>query len=86
MGDFNQTDQNNNYKILVDADLKDAFREAGWGFGGTWPASGLGMIRNLIRIDFIWHTDHFQAIRAWVGDGAGSDHSSLFAELVLLDN
>ncbi len=86
LGDFNQADQNDNYKILANAGLKDAFREAGWGFGGTWPGSGLGFIKNLIRIDFIWHTDHFQAVRSWVGAGAGSDHSSLFTELVLLNN
>ena len=86
LGDFNQTDQNDNYKILVEAGLKDAYRNAGWGFGGTWPASGLGVIRNLIRIDFIWHTEYFQAFRSWVGPSGGSDHASLYAELVLVDN
>ena len=35
MGDFNLADQNDNYALLLDAGLSDAFRAAGWGLGAT---------------------------------------------------
>ena len=33
MGDLNLTDQNDNYALLSEAGLTDAFRAVGWGFG-----------------------------------------------------
>jgi endonuclease/exonuclease/phosphatase (EEP) superfamily protein YafD len=82
MGDFNLTDQNDNYTLLSDAGLTDAFRAAGWGFGFTWPSrSRIGLLRLLVRIDYIWHSAHFRTIHAWVGPDAGSDHLPVLARL-----
>ncbi|NJO84853.1 MAG: hypothetical protein HC828_20205, partial [Blastochloris sp.] len=36
MGDFNMSDREPGYKLLTGS-LRDAFREAGWGFGFTFP-------------------------------------------------
>jgi vancomycin resistance protein VanJ len=82
MGDFNLSDQNDNYALLSDAGLTDAFRAVGWGFGATWPArSRIGLLRVLVRVDYIWYSAHFRAIRAWVGPDAGSDHLPVLAQL-----
>jgi vancomycin resistance protein VanJ len=76
LGDFNFTDQNNQHTRVRSAGLIDAFRAAGWGFGLTAPARF-----PLVRIDYIWHTGHFQAIKAWVGPYTGADHLPVLAEL-----
>lgn len=86
LGDFNMTDQHDPYVLLLDAGLSDAFREGGWGFGATWPVrlarAGPPLIfPPLVRIDFVWHTAYFQAVRAWLGPDAGSDHLPLLATL-----
>jgi endonuclease/exonuclease/phosphatase (EEP) superfamily protein YafD len=82
VGDFNLTDQNDNYNLLSDAGLTDAFRAAGWGFGATWPTrSRIGLLRLFVRIDYIWHSAHFRAVHAWVGPDAGSDHLPVLARL-----
>jgi vancomycin resistance protein VanJ len=81
MGDLNQTDQNDNYALLSDAGLTDAFRAAGWGLGATWPARGIGPLRLLVRLDYIWYSNHFRAIRSWVGPDVGSDHLPVLAQL-----
>jgi vancomycin resistance protein VanJ len=82
MGDFNFVDQNDNYTLLSGRGLTDAFREVGWGFGTTWPAHNIWPLRLLVRIDYVWHSNHFRAIRAWIGPNAGSDHLPVLAELV----
>jgi len=86
-GDLNMSDQSCGYNPLHDAGLHDAFREAGTGFGLTFPAPGNYQkypdypIPPLMRIDHILYTDHFNAQRAWVGPNAGSDHLPVLAEL-----
>jgi len=81
MGDFNLTDQNDNYALLSEAGLTDAFRAAGWGFGTTWSARRPGPLRLLVRLDYVWYSVHFRAIRSWVGPDAGSDHLPVLAQL-----
>ncbi len=83
MGDFNMVDQSTDYHLLADAGLHDAFREAGWGFGSTWPGIKLERFGRIpaIRIDYVWYTDHFEAQQAWVGPGTGSDHLPVIAQL-----
>ncbi len=87
LGDFNTTDQSSAYRPLLEAGLYDAFREAGWGFGSTFPAvSRSKWIPGIpvVRIDYIWHTEHFATARAWVGPDLGSDHLPLIADLIWL--
>jgi endonuclease/exonuclease/phosphatase (EEP) superfamily protein YafD len=86
-GDFNTSDQAVVYGELA-AVMSDSFREAGSGLGGSWPVSqahGLpAFIPPLIRIDYIWHSDHFRALEASQGPELGSDHLPLLATLELL--
>ena len=81
--DCNITDQDPGYPVLAEAGLVDSFREAGWGFGGTFKSL---LPVALARIDYIWHSDHFRAVEAWVGQDASSDHLPLLADLVLVED
>ena len=87
-GDLNSTDQNASYRLLA-GHLRDAHREVGWGLGHTAPASVEGLDRvpspsRLFRIDYIWYSDHWQALDAQVGEWDGqSDHLPIFATLHL---
>ena len=85
LGDFNMTDRAPHYQIPAQAGLHDAFREAGWGFGFTYPVyyGPVGYMPTLVRIDYVWHTDHFTALDAWVGEDGGSDHLPVLATLRL---
>jgi endonuclease/exonuclease/phosphatase (EEP) superfamily protein YafD len=85
MGDLNTTDQTMTYRFMVDADLRDTWREIGWGLGYTWPVRlrGNNLPFPVMRIDFIWHTNNFQAMSAWVGPKTVSDHLPVIADLIL---
>jgi endonuclease/exonuclease/phosphatase (EEP) superfamily protein YafD len=85
MGDFNMTDQTRGYARLS-AVLKDAYREAGWGFGftfpqglrwGRWPVPG-----PLVRIDYVFHSPNWRADWARVGCEGSSDHCYVVAGLI----
>ncbi|MCB0061940.1 MAG: endonuclease/exonuclease/phosphatase family protein [Caldilineaceae bacterium] len=86
VGDFNMTDQSDAYSNLARV-LHDAHRNAGWGFGHTFPAYG-GSFRNipilprLVRIDMIFYSDAFVALESHVSDSHGeSDHLPVLAAL-----
>lgn len=79
MGDFNNTDQSDNYRIMRAAGLTDSFRAVGSGFGNTFPARLWPMPP--VRIDFVWVTDHFEPQRAEVGPDGGSDHYPVVVDL-----
>jgi endonuclease/exonuclease/phosphatase (EEP) superfamily protein YafD len=87
-GDLNSTDQNASHRLLARR-LADAHRQAGWGLGHTAPASVEGLDRvpspsRLFRIDYVWHSDHWQTLDAHVGEWDGqSDHLPVFATLQL---
>ncbi|MCC6315522.1 MAG: endonuclease/exonuclease/phosphatase family protein [Thermomicrobiales bacterium] len=94
LGDFNRVDWAASARLLRQAGLRDAWRAAGHGFGATLPlrwATGverghlLGGLRlpPLVRVDYVWHTPHFRAEAAWLGEDAGSDHRPLLARLAL---
>jgi endonuclease/exonuclease/phosphatase family metal-dependent hydrolase len=86
-GDFNTNDQSQTYR-LVNQYLRNSHWEVGCGFGFTYPTpeSIFGMdlpIPALIRIDHIFYSDDFIAIRArTLTDSGGSDHYPVMAELV----
>jgi endonuclease/exonuclease/phosphatase family metal-dependent hydrolase len=86
-GDFNTSDQSPIYGELA-AVMRDSFREAGMGLGASWPVSRvLGLPRfipPLIRIDYIWHSDHFRALSAHQGPEQRSDHLPLLATLEIV--
>ncbi|MCP4592994.1 MAG: hypothetical protein GY842_19850 [bacterium] len=88
LGDLNSTPTHDVYRTLS-AHLVDAFREAGWGLGHTFPTTGGRWWRvqypnRLVRIDHIFHSEHWRAEAAWVGEWDGSsDHHPVIARLRL---
>ena len=87
-GDFNAPDRSQLY-AMVSNELVNAHGERGLGFGFTYPAfivSPLGPVPAvpLVRIDHLFFTHHFVAVRAGtIDDSGGSDHRPVFAELAL---
>jgi vancomycin resistance protein VanJ len=95
LGDLNATDMNVAYQLIT-RQLRDAWREAGWGFGHTFPGAadtpgsmrpriaGVPVPRWLVRIDYVFHSDDLTTRSARIGpwDGA-SDHRPVVAELAL---
>lgn len=94
-GDGNLTRLNDTYKVL-DAVLNDAWWQAGWGFGHTFPGNiepddmftriSIFLIPHwLVRIDYVFHSDHWQASSAWLADfNGGSDHRGVVTDLILI--
>lgn len=91
MGDFNITDQDENYQRIT-AHFSDTYREVGWGLGFTNPdwshdnsREGPAFIPLYTRIDYIFHNSDLQALeaRVWPTSG-GSDHRPVFARLALV--
>ena len=76
-GDLNSTPHSWVYAHLAEG-LTDAFREAGAGWGGTFPA-GLP----LVRIDVVLVSEEWEVRRARVSQAVASDHLPVIAELVL---
>lgn len=76
-GDFNATSNQWTYRHGA-AGMKDAFREAGKGWGKTYHAR-----LPLVRIDYILASDEWKVIGADVLRGADSDHRAVVADLDL---
>lgn len=86
-GDFNMSDQSAIYSELA-AVASDSFAEVGVGLGQSWPnpiIDDLRFLPPLVRIDYIWHSDEFQAVSAQQGPVLGSDHLPLIATLELVE-
>jgi vancomycin resistance protein VanJ len=88
LGDLNSTPAHEVYRMLS-ARLTDAHREAGWGMGHTFPATGsrfwgIPYPDRLVRIDHVFHSAEWRAEAAWVGEWDGfSDHRPVVARLRL---
>jgi endonuclease/exonuclease/phosphatase (EEP) superfamily protein YafD len=94
VGDLNTGDQSRAYATVA-AVLNDAWREAGAGLGHTFPGAsipgssrpsimGVRVPMWLIRIDYIFTSDHWRTADAWLGPWDGlSDHRPVMARLVL---
>ena len=83
-GDFNLSQYSASYEHIEEV-MRDAFREAGWGWGNTWPAklqSGLP-VPLLLRLDYIWHSEDFAAFEVARGPKLASDHLPVYAVLGL---
>jgi endonuclease/exonuclease/phosphatase (EEP) superfamily protein YafD len=76
--DCNMTDTSETYAQLRQV-FKDSFQERGWGLGHTISVKGIPF--PVQRIDYIWYTDEIQAIDAFVGPDANSDHLPIVATL-----
>lgn len=77
-GDFNTPPTGHIYGDLTRR-FGDSFREAGWGWGYTYPSKN-----PLVRIDYVLHSPHWAVTRCEVGGAPGSDHRPVFAELALI--
>lgn len=84
LGDLNTSDQSRAYAMLTKT-LRDAYRDAGWGFGFTFPHQvqfhGLPVPGPLVRIDYVLYSSSLYASSAQVGCERGSDHCYLTANL-----
>jgi endonuclease/exonuclease/phosphatase family metal-dependent hydrolase len=86
LGDFNMVRRSQGYRLLEQAGLVDTFCAVGSGRGLTYPTRHqYKRIRlpRMVRIDYIWASRHFVPVASWVGPALGSDHLSLFSEVVL---
>ena len=84
LGDFNTTDREAYYRSMA-ARMTDAFRQAAWGPGLTFPngrqVRGVNIPVPLVRIDYVWLRD-LQALHAWTDcTYAGSDHCVVGADI-----
>lgn len=94
-GDFNTAELSVAHTILT-SKLRDSWREAGFGFGHTFPGgtnpqnsrfriAGIAAPEWLVRIDYVFHSDELQALEARIGPWDGnSDHRPVMAELFLV--
>lgn len=94
VGDFNITRQHDEYEEIEATGLVDVFNVAGEGFGFTIPARLLPLrvisdrlaeirVAPLARIDYVWASDDWLPLEAWVGEDAGSDHLPVAARVAL---
>ena len=80
-GDMNMSDQFPEYRRLS-AVLTDSFKSGGFGLGFTYPANN--RFPELMRLDYIFHSDSFQTMTTRVLEDSGtSDHLPVIADLVL---
>jgi vancomycin resistance protein VanJ len=88
-GDFNANEHTALYRLLSQR-LQTAHERAGSGFGFTWPAMGarpfgLTVPPPMVRIDHLFFSAHFVALRAeTLEDAGGSDHRPVLAVLRLV--
>ena len=88
LGDLNSAPMSEIYHT-VSGRYTDAFTEAGWGLGHTWPAQS-GYWHNIpypnrfVRIDYIFHSAEWRTEDALVAEWDGaSDHHPVVAKLRL---
>lgn len=81
-GDLNAPTGSLVVRSLLETGLRDAFSEAGAGFGYTWGHS-LGPGLSFLRIDHILASPEFGVIRCFTGGDEGSAHRPVIADLLL---
>jgi endonuclease/exonuclease/phosphatase (EEP) superfamily protein YafD len=94
-GDANAVDISQTYQNITSGDLRDAWKEAGFGLGATFPGSTVPTSSRwkigswyvpqwMVRIDYIFVSPHWGVVSAKVAPFDGvSDHRGVVAELVL---
>jgi vancomycin resistance protein VanJ len=89
VGDFNMGERELGYRYLA-ATMRDAYREAGWGFGFTFPLNKrLGPVTvpaPLVRIDYAWLRGDLAARAAQLEcRSIGADHCLVKFDLLLVN-
>jgi endonuclease/exonuclease/phosphatase (EEP) superfamily protein YafD len=82
IGDFNATLDHEPLRRVVASGLRDAVREAGWGYGATWPRWD-GVIPSLMRLDHALVSAEVSVLSVTTQTSAGSDHRRLVVDLSL---
>lgn len=78
-GDFNMPDLSEDYGHITQH-LGDAYRAVGWGMGWTFHNA---LPFPFMRLDYVFYSDAFQPLSAFVGENADSDHAPLLVTLAL---
>lgn len=82
MGDFNMPDFSADYRA-IQAQFDDAFRDAGYGFGWTFPVMPPHNIA-FLRLDYIFYSDDFSVLNTTVRrEITGSDHNAVHTDLII---
>ena len=76
-GDFNQT-PSSKFLHVLDDNFTGSWSESGSGFGFTWLNP-----RPVFKIDFLYHSPHFQSISSQVIENDFSDHRGLLVKFTL---
>lgn len=87
MGDFNMTDQTNDYH-RISSRYQDSFALTSSGLGTSWPNARfanplLGFLPAFIRIDYIFLSEEFAPQETRVLREGASDHFPLWARIIL---
>ncbi|MEV4639869.1 endonuclease/exonuclease/phosphatase family protein [Actinoplanes sp. NPDC049548] len=82
IGDFNATLDHRSLADLTEAGWRDAFTEAGEGFGFTYP-NGWGPVMPMLRLDHAMVSEPLTVLRAETGDNPGSDHRMLAVDIAV---
>lgn len=85
VGDFNMTQLMDEYRQVTEQ-YTDTYREAGSsGLGFSFPAGHRLPLPPVVRLDYIFHSSHFQGLNAYPLARSGvSDHLPFWAELTLV--
>ena len=68
-GSFGAPPSDDVYRLLRRIDLTDSFRQAGYGWGNTYPGR-----MPLLRVDSVWSSEHFKPVRSEALASEASDH------------
>lgn len=82
-GDFNATTDHSPMERILDASLRDVFREAGSGVGSTWPQWD-SLVPPLMRLDHVLVDSSIDSGEIVDRASIGSDHRRLIAEIGIL--
>lgn len=81
-GDFNAAPLNDVYRQIAAAGLQNAWSQAGYGLGNTWPSRRAGFYLPLTRIDHVFVSSEWQVSAAQVAaDDGQSDHRGVVVRL-----
>ena len=83
VGDFNATADHRPFRDLLDVGLTDGQRAAGTGWGATWPSGNRWVPVPVVRIDHVLTGAGLEVTSLEVGEGVGSDHRPLVAEVAV---
>ena len=81
-GDWNSTADHASFQKVLKSGLRDAFEEAGSGFGFTWPQWS-GPMWPVMRLDHVLVSQQFTVVSVDEQANPGSDHRRLKVELAL---